>query len=107
MKTKFGFGGIEDRNAQDIGGQEIRGELEAFEVHAAHGDSEGFGEGRFARAGVVFEEKVASADQAGEYLADGFVLSTDDGGDGGFDLVKGARGLGGRHVEESLGWLGD
>lgn len=78
---------VEDGDAENVGGKEVRGELDALEGGAADGVGDGFGECRFPGAGVVLEERVAAGEHAGEHFAHGFALASDDFADGEFQFV--------------------
>jgi hypothetical protein len=78
--------GIEDGDAEDVGGKEVWGELDAFEFGVGDGVCDGFGEGCFAGSGEVFEEDVAAGEEASEDFADGGFLAVDDLADGVFQF---------------------
>jgi hypothetical protein len=69
--------GMKDRDAQDVGGEEVRGELNAMEL-GVEGEREGFGEGGFAGAGEVIQEHMATGGEGGEESAGGRFLTAED-----------------------------
>ena len=76
--------GLEDFRADDVGGHQVRGELDALELEAEDaaegGDEQGLGQ-----AGHADEQAVALAEQGGEELLDDLVLADDDAGGFGAD----------------------
>lgn len=76
---------VEDGDAEDVGWEQVRGELDAFEGGSANGGCDGFGEGGFACARVVLQEDVAAGEEAGEDAADDGGLAVDDVADAGFE----------------------
>ncbi len=86
VEAEFLGAGVEDGDAQDVGGEEIGGELDAFEFGVGDGVCDGFGEGGFAGSGEVFEEDVAAGEHAGEDFADGGFLAVYDLADGVFQF---------------------
>ncbi|MDZ7685113.1 MAG: hypothetical protein U5O39_09030 [Gammaproteobacteria bacterium] len=65
---------------QDIGGQQIRRELNSFEGRV-DGGSEGFGQRRFARAGHVLQKYVSTREEGGKQPANAVIVATHDGAD--------------------------
>jgi hypothetical protein len=55
---------VVDRNAQDVGGQQVAGELDALETQAQR-CRDGMGQRGFADAGHVLDQKVAACQKAG------------------------------------------
>ncbi len=99
--------GVIDHGANDIGGEEVGGELDALEFGLDGGgegaDGEGFGE-----AGNAFEEDVAIGEESDEEAIDEVILTDEDaadfgaeridpgsGGGYGFEVRNGGRGSGG------------
>lgn len=104
MEAELAGGRIEDGDAQDIGGQEIGGELDAFEDRAADGPGDCFGEGCFPCSGEILEQDMTAGKHAGENPANRFLLASHDGADGHLQIVRkfrfphsvrGPSGLGG------------
>ncbi len=83
---------VVDRQAGDIGWQQVRRELDAPEG-AAQAASDGLGEDRLAGARDILDQEVATAQQGDEGEADLMVLADDDALDVGEDLVPGLLDL--------------
>lgn len=71
-----------DRNAEDVGRQNVGRELNTLELRV-DGGGEGFGECGLASAGIIFEQNVAAAREGGQEFADGRALAANDR----FDIV--------------------
>ena len=68
---------VEDRHADDVGRQQIAGELDALEVQP-QGPRQRVGQRGLADAGEVFDQQMAARQQAGQREADLAVLAEDD-----------------------------
>ena len=68
---------LEDRHADDVGRQQVAGELDALELQAQRG-RERVRERGLADAGHVFDQQVAAREEAGEGEADLLFLAEDD-----------------------------
>ena len=86
---------VVDRQAGDVGRQQVRRELDAPE-RAAEAAGDRLGEHRLAGARHVLDQEVAAAQQRDEREADLVVLADDDALDVGEDLVAGLLDLGHR-----------
>jgi hypothetical protein len=64
---------VVDRDADDVGGQQVGRELDALELRV-HRARQRLGQRRLAGAGEVFEQDVAAGEQGGEQLAQRAVL---------------------------------
>jgi hypothetical protein len=67
----------EDRGADDVGGHQVRGELDAGEAEVDRA-GEGADHQRLAEARDALEQAVAAGEQAGEDAAQDLVLADDD-----------------------------
>ena len=81
---------VEDGDAGDVGGEEVRRELDALEARV-HRLRERPGEERLAKPGHVLDQDVAAGQQRGEDEVDGAVLAHDNAGD---VVAQGARNVG-------------
>ena len=98
------FLGIVDHGADEVGREEVGGELDSGEAEF-HGSGEGVdGEG-LGEAGHSFEEDMAVAEHADDEAIDEFFLSDEDAADFVFDAVDPRTG-GGDAVGELLGVVG-
>ena len=68
---------IEDRHTEDVGGQQVAGELDALELQPDQ-PCEHMGERGLAHAGYVLDQQVAARDQAGQREAQFVPLAEDD-----------------------------
>lgn len=68
---------IEDRDADDVRGQHVAGELDALEFQAQYA-RQNVGQGSLANPRQVFDEKVATCQQAGDRQPDRPILAEDD-----------------------------
>ena len=94
-KREVAAAGVEHGNADDVGGQQVAGELHALPGEAEH-LRQRVRERGLADAGHVFDEQVAARQQAGEREAHGLGLAEDDAIEGCED--GGERGIrGGFH----------
>ena len=99
----FGLGALdEDGGAGDVGGHQVRGELDPFR-RQFEGAREGAREGRLAEAWNALEQRVAARDQADQRAAHGLGLADHDAADGGLDLCGDALELLGRDGSSSPG----
>ena len=76
-ELELAFRGAVEVVAEQIGGEQVRGELHPLEA-AAHGGGEGVGEGGFADAGCALDEDMAVREECSEQHAGG-LFGTDDG----------------------------
>ena len=97
-KAELLVGRVEHGDAENVGGQQVGGELDAFEGGAGNGARDGFGEGGLAGAGDILDQGVAAGGEAGEDTADGVILADDDLSYGLFELVGGLLRGGGHGV---------
>src|SRR6266849_9075227 len=95
-KFKFARFGIVDADAENIAGEQVRGELDALEA-AMKRFCERLRESSFADAGYVFDEQVAAREKGDERELDGLFLAVDGPRDGALELGDDLRG-GSRHV---------
>jgi hypothetical protein len=65
LKLEFAFVLLKDRHADDIGGQQVAGELDALVCQAEY-PGERLCENRLAQSGKVFDQEVAAGQQAAE-----------------------------------------
>ena len=77
MEAEGGAVAIEDRDADHVGGQQVRGELDALVVEAQQA-RERVRERGLAHAGNVFDEQVAAREDARHGEADRAFLAEDD-----------------------------
>jgi hypothetical protein len=70
--------GVEDRDAQDVAGEKVGGELDSAEF-AVDTFGQRAGEDGFSDTGDVFDEDVAACQKAGEQKIDGSNLSQENG----------------------------
>jgi hypothetical protein len=97
------LGGFEqDVGAENVGGHQVRGELDAA-VLQPQGAGDGPNQERLAQARQTFEQDVAAGQQGDRHAADDQVLADDDAGDLALERVDGRAqalevvgGLGGR-----------
>ena len=68
---------VEDRNAGDVGRQQVAGELDARELQAKQA-SQRMGQGSLAHTGQILDQQVSVGQQAGNRQADLGVLAEDD-----------------------------
>src|SRR6266851_3880352 len=96
--TKFKFArlGIVDADAENVAGEQVRGELDALKA-AMKGFCESLRESGLADAGYVFDEEVAARKKGDERELNGFFLAVDGARDGALELRDDLRG-GSRHV---------
>jgi hypothetical protein len=71
---------IEDRDAGDVGGQQVRGELDPAPL-AAYGGGDGAGQRCLADAGDVLDQQMALGEEPGERQPDHLGLAEHDRGD--------------------------
>jgi len=76
-KDKLARSRLQHRDAENVRGEEIAGELDAMEC-AAYGEGKGTGQGRLAHTGHVFDEQMAARQQGQDRIADGRRLASDD-----------------------------
>ena len=88
MKIEGAAGAIEDGDAEDVGGQHVAGELDALEVEAKR-LRQHVGQCGFADTGQVFDQQVATGEQAGKREPNLPVLAKDDATSGGNDAGHG------------------
>ena len=81
---------IVDQRADEVGRQQVRGELDALEVDRQRPREGLRGEG-LGEAGDAFDEHVAAGQQAHQQTLDEVVLADDDPPDLGLDLLQGER----------------
>ncbi len=91
-------GAVEDRHAEDVGRQQVAGELHALPGEAQH-LRQRMGEGGLADAGHVLDQQVAARQQAGEGEPQRAGLAEDDAVEGGE-----GRGQWCRHAGSSVEW---
>jgi len=66
-----------DRDADNVGGQQVAGELDAREGKSEQ-SRQRMGQRRLADAGQILDQQVAAGEQAGNGLADFVILAEDD-----------------------------
>lgn len=91
------FFAIVDGISEDIGGEQIAGELDPAEVKA-EGGGEGLGEDGFSDAGEIFDEEVTACEDTGDGEADGAFFS-----DNNFTNLGDERGALSVHEAGNLG----
>ena len=78
----------EDLGTDDVGGEEVRGELDPLEFEV-EGLGDGVDEGGLAETGDTFEEDVAAADDGDEDIFDDVLLTDDEFADFRADFLEG------------------
>ena len=91
MKAETRRVAVVNRYAENIGRQQIAGELDTLKLQAEH-RGQRMGEGGFADARNILDQQVAAGQQAGERKADLVLLAEDDLSGGVDDALKGRGG---------------
>jgi len=89
LEAEPSTGGIQHRNAREVCGQEVIGEMQPVELQPKAA-GQGFSEGGFAHAGQVLQQQMSSGQQAGERQLDLLLFSQQHPG----ELAVGALQLG-------------
>ena len=78
----------EHRHTEDVGRQQVAGELDAMEIQP-QGLRKCMGEGGLSDAGQVLNQQVAAGQQAGDREPDLVFFTKDDSADLGYDWIQG------------------
>jgi len=84
---------VENGDAEDVGRQQVGGELDALEA-GVNGLGEGLGQGGLAGAGEIFEEHMAAGREGRQQMPGGGRLAAHDQGNVGGNALVGAPGGG-------------
>ena len=85
--------GVEDLGAEDVGGQQVRRELDPGHPHR-QGPGQGLGQGGLADAGDVLHQHVAAGQHADDHQIQGLLLAADDAGQGAGEASRQRGGVG-------------
>src|SRR4029079_16363168 len=99
VEAERGAVAVEDRHADDVGRQQVGGELDALVVEPQQARAR-VAERRLADAGHVLDQQVAAREDAGHGEAVLALLAQDDLAGGGNDRLGGGRGDAASGVEE-------
>jgi len=89
LEAELPTAGIQHRNAREVGGQEVIGEMQPVELQAKAA-GQGLSEGGFTHAGQVFQQQMPTGQQAGQRQLDLLLFSQQHPG----ELAVGALQLG-------------
>ncbi len=77
MKLKHLLGRMKDRHPDDVGRQQIAGELDALVIEPEHA-RQGLGQGRLAHARKILDEQMSARQQTGQRQTDLTWLAEND-----------------------------